>query len=52
MLESKRLKVNLRKIKVMVCGVEGKMRKSKIDPGAKCGQRVMANLILYSKCGK
>ena len=40
-LESKGLKVNTRKTKLMVCGSEGKLYKSKIDPCGVCGRRVM-----------
>ena len=46
MFESKRLKVNLKKTKVMVSGSKGEVLKSKVDP---CGKRVMANLVM---CGK
>ena len=42
-LESKGLKVNTRKTKMMVSGSEGKLFKSKIDPCGVCGRRVMAN---------
>ena len=45
-LESKGLKVNTRKTKVMVSGSEGKLFKSKID---QCG--VMAISMLCTKCG-
>ena len=50
--ESKRLKVNLKKTKVMVSGLTAKILKSKADPCAKCGKRVMANLLMCTKCGK
>ena len=40
--ESK-LKVNLKKTKVMVSGSKDEVLKSKVDPCAKCGKRVMAN---------
>ena len=50
-LESKGLKVNTRKVKVMVSGSEGELFKSKIDPCGVCGRRVMANSALFTKCG-
>ena len=46
-LESKGLKVNLEKTKLMVCGSEGEIIQSKIDP---CGKRVTVNLLIYAKC--
>ena len=49
-LESKGLKVNTRKTKVMVSKSEGKLFKSKIDPCGVCGRRVMANSVLCTKC--
>ena len=45
-LESKGLKVNTRKTKLMVSGSEGKLYKSKIDPCGVCGKRVLANSVL------
>ena len=50
-LESKGLKVNTRKTKVMVSGSEGELFESKIDPCGVCGRRVMANSVLWTKCG-
>ena len=50
-LESKGLKVNTRKTKVMVSGSEGELYKSKIDPFGVCGRRVMVNSVLRTKCG-
>ena len=50
-LETKNLKVNTRKTKVMVSGLEGKLFKSKIDSCGVCGRRVMANSVLCTKCG-
>ena len=50
--ESKGLKVNLKKTKVMVSGSKGEVLKSKVDPCAKCGKRVMANSMMCTKCGK
>ena len=49
-LESKGLKINIRKTKMMVCGSEGELFKSKIDPCGVCGKRVMANSVLCTKC--
>ena len=49
-MESKGLKVNTRKTKVMVSGSEGELFKSKIDPCGVCGRRVMANSVLWIKC--
>jgi len=48
--ETKGLKVNLRKTKVMMSGIEGKITKSKIDPCGVCGKRVMSNSVLCKKC--
>ena len=50
-LESKGLKVNIRKAKLMVSGSEGELFKSKIYPCEVCGRRVMANSVLCTKCG-
>ena len=50
--ESKELKVNLKKTKVMVSGSKGELLESKVDPCAKCSKRVMANLLMCTKCGK
>ena len=50
-LESKGLKVNTRKTKLMVRGSEGELFKSKIDPCGVCGRRVMANSFLCTKGG-
>ena len=50
-LESKGLKVNTRKAKLMVRGSEGELFKSKIDPCGVCGKRVMADSVLCTKCG-
>ena len=46
----KGLKVNTRKTKVMVSVSEEELFKSKIDPCGVCGRRVMANLVLSTKC--
>lgn len=50
--ESKGLKVNLGKTKVMVSGMEGKALMSKVDPCGMCGKRVKANSVWCQKCGK
>ena len=50
--QSKRLKMNLKKNKVMVSGSKGEELKSKVDPCAKCGKRVMENSVMCTKCGK
>ena len=44
--ERKRMKVNIKKTKMMVCGSEGEAPKSRIDPCGVFGGRVMANLVL------
>ena len=49
-LESKGLKVYIRKLKVVVSGSEGDLFKSKIDPSEVCGRIVMANSVLCMKC--
>ena len=49
-LESKRLKINLEKMKVMVCVSEGEVICSRIDPCEICGKRVTVNLVLCTKC--
>ena len=50
-MESKDLKVNTRKTKVMVSGSEGELFKSNIDPCGVCGRRVIANSVLGKKSG-
>ena len=53
MFESKGLKVNLKKTKVMMSGSKGEVLKSKVDACAKCGNRVMANSrckCLHGRC--
>ena len=44
--------MNLKKTKVMVSGLKGEILKSKVDPCAKCGKRVMANSMMRTKCCK
>ena len=36
----------------MVCGSEGEAPKSRIDPWDVCSERVMANSVLCTMCGK
>ena len=50
-LESKRLKINTSKTKVMGSRSEGKLFKSKINPYKACGKNIMANSVLCMKCG-
>ena len=50
--ESKRLKMNLKKTKVVVNGSKDKVLKSDVDPCAKCGKRMMVNSVMCTKCGK
>ena len=49
-LESKGLKMNLEKTKVMVCVSEGKVMQSRIDLCEICGKRVTVNSVLCRKC--
>ena len=44
--DSKELKVNLEKIKVIVSGLKEEILKSSVDPCAKRGKRVRANSML------
>ena len=47
--ESKGMRVNFGKTKLMVSGMEEKTFDSKIDPCGGCGTRVMSNLgVMYS----
>ena len=48
--ESKGLKVNLKKTKVMVSGSKDEVLKSRVDPCAECGKRVMANSVMSQHC--
>ena len=36
----------------MVSDLKGEVLKSKVDSCAKCGKRVMENLVMCTKCGK
>ena len=49
--ESKGMRVNLGKTKLMVSGMEEAFD-SKIDPCGMCGNRVMSNSVLCTACGK
>ena len=50
--DSKGMKINLLKTKVMVSGSVPEVAKSKIDPCGMCGKRVMTNSVLCTVCGK
>ena len=50
--ESKGLRLNIKKTKVMVSGLKDEVLKSKVDPCAKCGKRVVANSVMCTKCCK
>ena len=50
--ESMGLRVNIKKTKVIESGSNGDVLKSKVDPCAKGSDRVMANLVMCTKCGK
>ena len=52
MFECKGLKANIKKTKVMMSGSKGEILKSKVHPCANCDKRVMANLVMCTKCGK
>ena len=49
-LESKGLKVNFEKVKVLVCESEGEVIRNRIDPCRICGKRVTVNSELCTKC--
>ena len=51
-LESKGMKTNIRKTKIMVSGAEGETVRSKVDPCGICGKRVMSNAVLCTVCKK
>ena len=50
--ESKGMRVNLGKTRLMVSGMEEETFDSKIDPYGECGTRVMSNSVLCAACGK
>ena len=49
MFEIKGLKVNFKKTKVMVSGSKSGVLQSKVNLCAKCGKRVMENLVMRTK---
>ena len=49
---SKELKVNFKKTEVIMSGLRGEILKSKINPCAKGGYRVMANSVLCAEWDK
>ena len=49
-LESKRLKMNFEEMKMIVCGSEGEVIQSRIDPWGICYKRVIVNSVVYTKC--
>ena len=51
-LESKGMKVNIRKTKMLVSGAEGEIVRSKVDPCGICGKRVMSVAMLRAVCKK
>ena len=50
--ETKGMRVNLGKTKLMVSGIEEETFDSKIDSCGMCGTRVMSNSVLCTACGK
>ena len=50
-VESKKLKINFT-TNMMVSGLKDEVLQFKVDPCTKCGKRVMANLVMYTKCSK
>ena len=50
--ESKEMRVNLGKTKLMVSGMEEETFHSKINPCSVCGTRIMSNSVLCTACGK
>ena len=50
--ESKGMRVNLGKTKLMVSGMEEETFDSKIDPCGVCRTRVLSNSVLCTACGK
>ena len=51
-LESKGLRINIRKTKMMVSGAEGEVVRSRVDPCGICGKRVMSNAVWCTLCKK
>ena len=50
-LESKGLKVNISKKKIMRCARDGALKKAAVDPCSVCGKRVGVNSIHCATCG-
>ena len=50
-LESKGLKVNISKTKVMRCARDGVLKEAAVDPCSMCGKRVGVNSIHCTTCG-
>ena len=50
-LESKGLKVNISKMKVMRCARDGVLKEAAVDPCSVCGKRVGVNSIHCTTCG-
>ena len=50
--ESKEMRVNLEKAKLMVSGMKEETFDSKMDPWDVCGTRVMSNWVLCTACEK
>ena len=50
--ESKGLKVDLKKTKLMVSGSKGEVLKSKVDPCVKCSKMVMVISVMCTKCDR
>ena len=50
-LESKRLKVNISKTKVMRCAWDGAPKEAAVDPCSVCGKRVGVNSSDCATCG-
>ena len=46
------LKAKFKKTKIMASDSRREILERKVDSCAKCGNVVMANLVLYTKCGK
>ena len=44
--------MNLKKTKVMVSGSKGEVLKSKVDPCAECGKRMMAKSMMCTKANE
>ena len=51
-MESKGLKVNVRKTKMMVSGTKEEIILSNIDPCGICGKRVGSNAVCCTQCAK